>query len=391
MTDNYFTTSIHLISGQNAPNYLALQQYPSQKVCMLHTSGSRGQVSVLEQVFEEQAPSQEFEIETIEVPPFDTEAVRGKVADILEALENPQEAYINYTAGTKPMSIGAYLAGSEYQVPRLYVDSQYNQMHWSDGSEVSFQVHLTVPQYMKIYGLATEVVSDTQDMYQWEELTEYISRTREKIKQQAHEFSGDHDRANREIGRKFSLFNHAIDVQFNKVPFEGGRFEGLSVELLHINDEGEKWYTLQLKDKTYDAPESEVVSYLAGGWLEEWAWLQLDALDWFDDIRANVKTGYRHDKYGTPDTYTKNEYDILATCNGRLYQFEIKSGAIRQEDLYKISEIRPGRYVQTYLIHERNIPPHLKEKCVDLGIQSLRVHKVDKWKAIIEYDNKLSL
>lgn len=384
-----YSTSIHLASEQNAATYLALKQYPSQLVYLVHPPDSEENLKVLQKMIDEMDGN--CELHYIEADPFDMDDVHETISDVLKGLDTPQNAYLNYTASPNPMAVGAYMAAREYSIPGLYVNTQDNQMHWSDGTTSPIAITITVNQYMKIYGLATEVTSDTEDMNLWKEPTEYIFKTRNAVKRRAHQYCGDdHDKANREVNRKFELFNQAIDCQFNKVPFEGGTFEDLHIEPLNdTNGHDEPLFRMTLHGKEYEAPRSELVAYLAGGWLERWTFLQLQALNLFDDIRANVKTGYQHDKYGSAENYTKNEYDILATKNGHLYQFEIKSGKVRQEDLYKISEIRPAPFVNTYLIHGRNIPPHLKEKCVDFEIQPLRLSKADQWGELLKNQNAI--
>ena len=379
-----YTTSIHLTGAHNAAAYLALKQYPSPNVYLVHPPDSKKELKLLQRMIDELDGN--HEVHYAEADPFDTEEVQQVISGLLEGLDEPDKAYVDYTAGANPMAAGAFTAARDHQVPALYVNTRDNRMHWSDGTDEPISVTVSVDRYMKIYGLATEVSADTDEMNLWKEPTEYIFETRNAVKRRAHQYCGDdHDKANREVNRKFELFNHAIDSQFNKVPFKGGTFEELYVEPANdTNSRDEPMFRMILHGREYEAPRTELVAYLAGGWLERWTYLQLQALNLFDDIRANVKTGYQHDKYGSVENYTKNEYDILATKDGHLYQFEIKSGKVRQEDLYKISEIRPASFVNTYLIHGRNIPPHLKEKCVDFGIQPLRISKAEQWGELIK-------
>lgn len=79
------------------------------------------------------------------------------IADLIRE-ESPDRAIVNFTGGTKCMSIGAYLAAQDARVPALYVDTANEKLIWFDQDgqvrqdEFDLARRLTVDIYLRANG-----------------------------------------------------------------------------------------------------------------------------------------------------------------------------------------------------------------------------------------------
>lgn len=116
---------IQLIGAQAQPNAICIKAINPQIVVNIYTEKTEETVHHIEHFLKNHLSHIQFRsIKTHSVFPSvnETKLRFEKIFDALKDVENP-EYIINYTGGTKPMSIGAFLAGRERGASLIYVES----------------------------------------------------------------------------------------------------------------------------------------------------------------------------------------------------------------------------------------------------------------------------
>jgi hypothetical protein len=73
------------------------------------------------------------------VDPMSSEKMKDICHSILKSYGGSDHVAINFTGGTKPMSIGAYLAGQEAEAGLIYVDTQAERIYHYDKDQLWFE------------------------------------------------------------------------------------------------------------------------------------------------------------------------------------------------------------------------------------------------------------
>lgn len=116
---------IQLIGAQAQPNAICIKTINPQITVNIYTEKTEETARHLEHFLENHLPNIQFRsIKTHSVFPSvnETKLLFEKIFDEPKDVENP-EYIVNYTGGTKPMSIGAFLAGRERGASLIYVES----------------------------------------------------------------------------------------------------------------------------------------------------------------------------------------------------------------------------------------------------------------------------
>lgn len=116
-------TLIQLISEQTIPNLLPILRLRPQHFVHLWTPKTETQAKQLEEVIRILAPGSGLKTVELSEMPRMTESYE-KVIEEIGAVEAGSQAVVNFTGGTKLMSIGAYAAALAKGVPSLYVHTE---------------------------------------------------------------------------------------------------------------------------------------------------------------------------------------------------------------------------------------------------------------------------
>jgi len=117
-------TLIQLISEQTVPNLLPILRLRPDRVVHLTTPKTSARASHLRAAAH--AAGLKPEVEVIELSPMPgvSETHHAVRESLLQAREAGGDAAVNFTGGTKLMSIGAFSAALREKAPSLYVDTQ---------------------------------------------------------------------------------------------------------------------------------------------------------------------------------------------------------------------------------------------------------------------------
>lgn len=144
---------ICLLSEQPSPNICPVldERLRPKRLVMLVTPQQRSRVDGFEAVLKPRGVS----LHTVELPDaFDADRVAQVVEAEIDRAGSDQRVMINATGGTKPMSIGAYMAGYARDVPVFYVhDDQVIWLHKAPGPGFALNDTLRLKDFLRVHGV----------------------------------------------------------------------------------------------------------------------------------------------------------------------------------------------------------------------------------------------
>ena len=234
---------------------------------------------------------------------------------------------VNFTGGTKCMSIGAYLAARDAGVIALYVDTANEKLVWFEPNgkvceeEFDLARRLTVDIYLRANGQQVD--------------TERSRRVALPKKACA---------AARELLSHWPSCRETLEAFGNAV--SQGR-ESVSAEEIdrEIASILEQYGLVQLAQGDWHATQ-QGRPFLTGKWLDAIVYTLLKDSGLFDDVQLELCL-----------RGVKNELDVLATRKGQMAIVECKSGSLGgQTTLNKLQAIRTrfGTFARTFFVTSRD-------------------------------------
>lgn len=246
-----------------------------------------------------------WELHPFPVDPMLPEATRHACIEAIRRAGGPEQVTINFTGGTKPMSIGAYQAGLECNTKLLYVDTQAERIYTYNGNRpdsIPFDLKpLGVEMLLAIHGkLIDQKATDRKALSKIEmSLTELIYAHRPQsllvipqIREQVETVPNS-------------------DKKVRSTPLEPWlQFPGFFHACIELG------YVQQSGSKVYITPAA--FRFLDGRWLEGYVYLALKKSCYFVDVKSQVKL-----------SGVENELDISCTINAKLGVVECKSRILK--------------------------------------------------------------
>lgn len=249
----------------------------------------------------------------LEIDPFSPQNTKDVILDFLKKHPEWSSIGFNLTGGTKLMYAGAMSACNQcYGIP-FYFETRNHQMLWL--SDYTTAEIVGLGQVDGYFSLSQMVVTRSGC---W------------------------HDDPNRELRRDLTLklweWRSEISniykqiVPYNDTP--GVPFHVYQRDVsAYLDDNNEA--TLTLGDYSFTIPNCpDFAKYVSGGWLEEYAFIQLEPLinnREITDIRIGLEVSWEDERQTTVQ-----EFDVVFTDGKRLYFLECKAGAYKSEDVQKL-------------------------------------------------------
>lgn len=117
-------TLIQLISEQTMQNLLPVLRLKPARLVHLATPRTAARSAWIAEAVRQSNCPVELETLTLSAMPGMRETMRATLAAIEQAAARDETPLVNFTGGTKLMSIGAYVAALKHQTPSFYVDTQ---------------------------------------------------------------------------------------------------------------------------------------------------------------------------------------------------------------------------------------------------------------------------
>ncbi len=267
------------------------------------------------------------------VDPMDPQSTCNLCRQTIEAGAG-NDFTINFTGGTKPMSIGAYLAGIQAKVPLLYVDTQKEQIfrYGPEGASIMpFDLErITVRQVLELHH---RVIDEKR--------------------------TASHELRSNELLLEKEIYSHRPD-SFRSMLFLHSLLRGAVSSL--DREQGIPYKTARIAPWLLEALErigwlrrqedtiwfhAKAVEQINGLWLERYVYTALQNHGHFMDVSANIQIAE-----------IENEIDVSCTLNGKLAIIECKSGGMNgQATLNRLRALKDsmaGTFGKSFLVTCRN-------------------------------------
>lgn len=360
--------SLHLCiaTGQNLPNLIPALQLRAFKVVVLETTEMRTSADKL------QAALVDHGIEVVRQH-FDDQSPEAIAASAVQiGKQFSDEAVIfNFTGGHKLMTLGVaeVMEKSVASLHLLYAETRHQRLDWLKPEPAMQEMEdvLQIDDFLVVQGYRRTKSSDSDGYWQAQALARapLTLKLGNASNQLANLFGSLNKLAQQAMpdpayGRK----NFQPEQHFDKAPF-GPHAEALTLaNELHLLT----WD----QSKILHFASEETASYIGGGWLEEFAWLNLRALKPFDSaVNLMIESA---------GSNVSNELDVVVAHRNRMLVVECKTlrfGRDAMKDaayIYKLAQLSKqvgGAMAGSLLLSARAINPDVVERAQQYGVQVL--------------------
>lgn len=306
---------INLIGGQTAPNFIAARQYKPDKLLNICSKDTENKSIMFKKTFGES----HFLSDIVLNDPFDISELESAIEVINERHRN-DEIILNFTGGTKPMSIGTFnnfIKDSKL----IYIDSQNSRVieYTKDAKSIKeIDCVISIEEHFKMYGHSFKEKGIDSKNNQREEkdkiknyLKENYASTKEFIRNFAKKYNDDKG--------FFKEDNEFVFDEANKVKWTK---DGKKLEII-------------INSNSFNFTGKNFEKYFTGLWFEDLVLEKFDELNIFNDLKYNLSFPSM-DVSGNDDA----ELDFVAIKGHKLFIFEVKSDILNRDYIYKLSSIK---------------------------------------------------
>lgn len=263
--------------------------------------------------------------------PHDPVAVAARVDGLLAA-EAGRRVVVNITGGTKPMAFAALSRAQEADIPCVYLDVENKRLHRLDGtgwSSLSIPAEarpLTVDDFVALSGYSYESHG------LWDEKKHRAARAETTARLWKNRF----------FPQRYQRKMLDIQSKTNGIGDVGDKDKGFFAERAKG---GVQRLVIKGKEEPGTTAWPDFWDYLAGTWLEEYAYLKLLPLreeGALSDLRIdlNLRGKDRADRLeNTTAKPTLNQLDLAFTDGWRLWIVECKAGRCTQDHVQKLENL----------------------------------------------------
>lgn len=376
---NSVQAMIALVSEQRMQNIIPCYQkgLAFTEVHLVRSLEAEVSGNALSRAWRDTKRALENTVQVRDVPPpvdaFNVSAARAAVKAAIEQLTSKGlRVAVNFTGGTKCMSVGAFLAAMEAGCLAFYVDTDHERFLWygpdREVEERKFDLRpITVPLYLEAYGLTYKKSDYQEEPQQLSKLLDLI----------------------------LSFWPQCVPIvekwaELAKKGQKPGPYASLQPSNLFAN----QFISLLLRYKLLDDKNGELnftkhgVDFFTGDWLELTVYHLLrshskDATASFDDVQWSVEFERAESepaKQPQEEKGVKNELDVVLTRRGQLFVIECKSGDLRrsagQATLNKLEALRfrLGRFARLIFVTSRlksEIPAPFRARAQEYGVRQI--------------------
>ena len=135
---------VSLISGQTMPNYFGIKYYEPDKCIFLFTEESTQQMEWLKKAVG-------LPKETIKIDSYNYENIQEKCQKIIKDY-GEEELILNYTCGTKIMSIASFEIFMLHRKKTFYVDSENQKiLEQESGKNKTIDFNLNISNFIEVF------------------------------------------------------------------------------------------------------------------------------------------------------------------------------------------------------------------------------------------------
>lgn len=319
-----FDVIFHLFGEQRMPALLGIRQFESRQHVFVN---SRDYPATRMRAFLKGAAFDELPVD-----PWDAGAVQKQIIRYAERLPPRARLGINLTGGTKLMFAGALAAARALGAVPFYFDSRNRRVTYVDSlrSEAIRPIN-SIETFLLLHGEGLELAQDGR-IKTFSSERRLLAETLWKHKQAISRYynhlcdiSTQHEKL-----RKTNSPLTPFDIECNGLAIEFSKGKVAMVRGAGVNLRFDHW--------------PGFAKYLAGGWFEEFVYLQCkpyEDLGTIQDLRLNVELRLGRQSAGHPKPWNAsyNELDVSFTDGYSLYIIECKAGNVSQEQVMKLQNL----------------------------------------------------
>jgi hypothetical protein len=366
---------IQLVSEQTMPNVLAALAVRPESVVLLHTKRTRNQVDRIKDALAAAGLSTSWDTGELGDTPTILETGRA-VADAIEkARQVKRVPIVNFTGGTKLMSIGAFAACHRTHCPSFYVDTEHGHLH--DGHTATLPEMLSdATRNLKSYlgPIPVDVLarahgvqlSRGRDPSRLLPIAKLLLRD-QKLEQESHDWIHSVCPAEHRPRDLLTLVETSLDTipdrlveplySADAIELRNGHWHFVCPDRDRVRAwaEGKPFDRLEDYHAVYNAIH-EVPTLLGGSWWELAVWEAASTSGRFSDLRWSVERS----SVGGGVTV---EEDLIASDGLQLALFSCKRGGERSHLLRALDELESagrqlgGIYCSRFLCVARPLRP----------------------------------
>ena len=396
-------TLIQLVSEQTVQNLLPVLRLRPDRLVHLAAPRTVHRSSLIAEAARQSNRPVELETVALSAMPGMQETMQATLRAIEDAAQRDTACLVNFTGGTKLMSIGAYVAALKYKTPSIYVDTQdavfvdgrtgegLDALLDGDWSFTPIQRRITVNAIAVANGCAR--VTEGRDWRPWLPLANHLYQN-----------PADEDRCHEVINgprnqppvlgfpRRAAEWLAALDTDIPLPPavaelaVQSGRFRpGTAPNTVRLPDAtrdklaalsrldgAEKVPAFARRLFTAVAPLQDALNFLGGAWWEVIVAERMKQCGRFRDIRWSAKVGKRESEL---------EEDVLAIEGVQIVYVSCKRGGERSRFLPLLEEIQARarslggvynrRFLAVYKPPSARVLSSLKRRADELGVKIL--------------------
>ena len=327
---------ICLLSEQPSPNICPLldERLKPQEVILLVTPQQVKRVADVESILKKR----QIKVSTVSIDSaFDAEAVQAQVETLIVTQKKTgKSVFINATGGTKPMSIGAFLAGFNHDTPVFYVNndevSWLNNPQKSDDFAIAERIKLD--DFLRMHGLELKSKQQEKIAQDLSNVTDFLIR------------HPDLSPSIRQLNRIAinCIDDNQLNYLFTDKELQDSALQATLDKLASAN-------LLSLKGTKLSFKSMATCRWCAGLWLEDHVYQQLDSLKkqpelQIQDLAESVEVVYANKTKSQSDK-VDNELDVIFLADNRLYVIECKTRVFSgkttnnaSEAIYKLATLK---------------------------------------------------
>lgn len=357
------TILFHLISGQNLPVFIASEFIKPQKNIYLITEDSKDNLNELFKLIK-------VESEVLQIPAFSFNGIQDIIEKKMIEYEN-EELILNFTGGTKIMSVACLDLFRKYDKKAIYINSEDNKiLRFSKNKTLLFPLTTKIKpsEYLALMGQDIKIKNELKND-EYEDLknttTDLLSKHFSILGNFLLAFAKDTNRQKEN--------SYPNDFFYTAKGKANGTFIKFNKNIVEFNLMIENNLLLNVKTK-----KLEYIEYLRGKWFEDACYNKIKSLNLFDSIEKNLELDFKDDTID--DDFSKNEFDIIAMKGIYPYLFECKSGAIKSNDIDKLISMRKkylGRYSSIIFITFFDPNPLIKERLFENKIPLIQYNNLE--------------
>ncbi len=386
-------TLIQLVSAQATPNLLAAMALQPKKIIHCCTASMMKRSEHLSKAYKSTGVSSEIRVERLSAMPQVVE-----LKSLIENLSKEEENLVlNFTGGTKLMSLGAFVGALQKKIPSIYVDTTDGV--FVDGGSAPGFTHLfkdgnialsQVKRQLMVHALAVangcERVTNGEAWRQYKEIAEALLID-DKLEEKCHATA---DKILKKEPRNFEQAHSWWENQLAEPLYFSGSVLKLGAQSGLFEERNSKYFLhpshvknfLDLSSKPNPREYMNAYDDLRFPFtFFQGMWWEIAVMDYFDqkgiyrDLRWSVEVGSR-DGSGT-----NMEEDILGGDDVNLLYVSCKRGGARSQLSRTIEDINSSaqriggsfskKVFAVCLPLNGQLKSRVKNRCKDLGIHFL--------------------